>query len=199
MNLHVKKSLALIGLALAAGALAPNVALAQSSGVYLGGGIGQSKARDGCGALGGIGFTGSCDDTDTAWKIFGGYQINPNFAIEAGYVDLGKFRASGLGLTAESKAKTWLLDAVGILPLANNFSVLGKAGLHRWDADTRVVSGASASDKGTDFTFGFGAGYEFNPNLGLRLEWERFQKVGRDATTGKSDVDLLSLGLRYRF
>ena len=202
-----KKKLAIAsGLALCAGLLAPQAAFAQDKGFYMGIGLGQSKAKDWCGDLASDGFTGSCDDTATGKKIFLGYQYNKNFAIEGAYVDLGKAKASetvlGVPVSAYAKAKTWQLVAVGTLPLANNFSLFGKAGLHNWDLDV----GASAlglsdkvSDKGTDFTFGFGAGYEITKNLGLRLEWERFRHVGEEDTTGKSNVDLLSVGLRYRF
>lgn len=206
MKLKAKTSLLVTGLALATGLLAPHAALAQDKGFYIGLGAGQSDAKDACSELGGVGFSGSCDDTSTGKKIFLGYQFTQNFAVEGGYVDLGKFKASGtvLGVpvSAYAKAKTWQLVAVGTLPLANNFSLFGKAGLHNWDADAGVTAlglTSTTSDKGIDLTFGVGAGYEITKNLGLRLEWERFRHVGEDDTTGKSDVDLLSVGLRYRF
>ncbi|MGH8831896.1 MAG: outer membrane beta-barrel protein [Polaromonas sp.] len=206
MKLNAKKSLVFAGLVLAAGTLTPHAAFAQDMGFYIGAGVGQSKGKDACSDLGGVGFSGSCDDTDTGGKLFLGYQFNKNFAVEGGYVDLGKFKASGtisgVPVSADAKAKTWQLVAVGTLPLANNFSVFGKAGVHRWDLDVRASalgSTITASDNGTDLTLGIGAGYEFTKNLGVRLEWERFRNVGEDATTGKSNVDLISVGLRYRF
>lgn len=196
-----KKKLAIAsGLALCAGLLAPQAAFAQDQGFYVGLGVGQSDAKDGCSELTSLGFSGSCDDTSTGKKIFLGYQYNKNFAIEGGYVDLGKFKASDIsGASAFAKAKVWQLVAVGTLPLANNFSLFGKAGLHNWDVDAGGSGVGTISDKGTDFTFGVGAGYELTKNLGLRLEWERFRHVGEKDTTGQSNVDLLSVGLRYRF
>ncbi len=206
MKTNTKKSLIVTGLVLAAGSLMPHIALAQDMGFYLGASAGQSKAKDACSDLGGVGFTGSCDDKDTGWKLFAGYQFHKHFAVEGAYVDLGKFNAvgtaSGLPVSANADAKTWQLVGVGMLPLANNFSLFGKAGVHRWDLDVRGRAGgatATASDDGTDFTFGIGAGYDFTKNLGLRVEWERFRDVGEQNTTGKSHVDLLSVGLRYRF
>lgn len=206
MKLKAKTSLVATGLMLAAGMFASQTALAQDKGFYVGLGVGQSDAKDACSELGGVGFSGSCDDTSTGKKIILGYQFNPNFALEGGYVDLGKFKANGtvLGVPASAfaKAKSWQLVAVGTLPLANNFSLFGKAGIHSWDADAGVTAlGVTdkVSDKGTDLTFGFGAGYEFSKNLGVRVEWERFRNVGENDTTGKSDVDLISVGLRYRF
>ena len=48
------------------------------------------KARDWC--TGADGFVVSCDDRKNAWKLFGGYQITRNFAVEAGYANLGPNR-----------------------------------------------------------------------------------------------------------
>ena len=31
----------------------------------------------------------NCDDEDTSWKVFGGWELNPNLAFEAGFVDFG--------------------------------------------------------------------------------------------------------------
>lgn len=33
----------------------------------------------------------SDDDRDHGYKLFDGYQFNPNFALESGYFDLGDF------------------------------------------------------------------------------------------------------------
>lgn len=202
-----KKKLAIAsGLALCAGLLAPQAAFAQDKGFYIGLGAGQADYTDACSQLANEGFTGSCDDTSTGKKIFLGYQFNKNFSIEGGYVDLGKAKATetflGIPVLGFAKAKTWQLVAVGTLPLANNFSLFGKAGIHNWDAETGISAlglTEKVSDKGTDLTFGVGAGYEITKNLGLRLEWERFRHVGEKDTTGQSDVDLISVGLRYRF
>lgn len=56
----------------------------------------------------------------------------------------------------------------------------------------------SASDSGTNtnVAWGLGGGYNFTKNLGVRLEWERFRAEFQGE---KEDVDLLSVGLNYRF
>jgi hypothetical protein len=41
---------------------------------YVGGHLGQAKAKSACDGISGGGIT--CDDTDTSWKILGGYQFN---------------------------------------------------------------------------------------------------------------------------
>src|SRR5262245_5537797 len=89
-------------IALVVGSLgASGSALAQSTGWYVGGGIGKSSADIDTAGInasiiraGGAGVTGvatGTDDNDTGFKLFAGYQLNPNFAVEVGYADLGKF------------------------------------------------------------------------------------------------------------
>lgn len=150
------------------------------------------------------------DDSSTGWKVFGGYQFNKNWAAELAYTDLGKFSMNadvtgGIGgytgpEYGEVKPQCWSLSAVGILPLGNNFSLLGKAGVCRWDDRYKGVelgTGTPEMDTstGTDLTFGLGAKYDATKNLGVRAEWERFDNVVHD----RSSVDLLSLSLQYSF
>jgi OmpA-OmpF porin, OOP family len=80
----IDAALAILAIATISAFSAP--AVAQDKGLYLGGSLGQSKVSLDC--------TGasSCDDKDTSWKIFAGYQVNRNFAIEVGYSNLGRPR-----------------------------------------------------------------------------------------------------------
>jgi len=149
------------------------------------------------------------DDGSTGWKVFGGHQFNENWAVELAYTNLGKFSfdadiASGsVGVPTteygEVKPDCWSLSAVGILPVGNNFSLLGKAGVCRWDdnAFAYEVGGPPYPEgsTGTDLTFGLGAKYDINDNLGVRAEWERFNNVVHD----RANVDLWSLSLQYGF
>lgn len=155
----------------------------------------------------GLAPTGSTlDDTDTGWKLYLGYQFNPNFAVEGGYVDLGKFNFSsttaGGSLSGELKTKNGaFIDAVGIIPLQNNFSIFGKLGLYSIKSELNGSGpggSVSASHTTGDITYGIGAGYDFTRNLAARLEWERFNKVG-DNPTAEADLDLVSIGILYKF
>jgi len=59
---------------------------------------------------------------------------------------------------------------------------------------------ASASDKDTSthLTFGLGAAFDINRNFGVRAEYQKYKDMG-GSNVGKSDVDVLSIGLLYRF
>jgi len=186
-------------IAIAAAALLAAPAFAQERGFYAGGHFGQASYANTCDELGGSGVT--CDDSDTGWRILGGYQMNRHFALELAYTDLGEVSASGPGGTASAEASAFEVVAVGTLPLADRFALYGKAGFYRGDvdarADTVLVSG-SASESNTDLTFGAGVRFDFSERAAVRLEWQRYPDMGGD-DTGEDDVDLLSVGIIFRF
>jgi OmpA-OmpF porin, OOP family len=199
MKSKAKKGLAILGLASAMAFT--NATLAQDAAFYVGGALGQAEVDIDC-----DGAT-SCDEKDTSWRIFGGYQFNKNFAVELGYINFGESSASGpvppFG-TGSVKFESTAFDlvAVGVLPLANQFSVYGKLGLYRADTDidlnVTALGSASRSDSNTDLTFGIGARYDFTRNLGVRAEWQRYSDVAAD-DFGESDIDVISLGVLWRF
>ncbi|MDP2694775.1 MAG: OmpA family protein [Gallionella sp.] len=205
-------TLGLVGCAV----IASPFAMADDSGWYIGGNIGQSRAkiddaRITSNLLGG-GFTTTSiadDNRDNGYKLFGGYQYNKNFAVEAGYFDLGKFGYTATvvpagTLTGTIKLKGLNLDAVGTLPLTEKFSVLGRLGLNYAQArDTFVGTGFVAvlnpnpSKNQVNYKLGAGLQYDFTPSLGMRIEAERYRI--NDAVGNRGDVDMYSLGLVYRF
>lgn len=158
------------------------------SGFYVGGTIGQSEAKDACEGL------ANCDDKDTAWRLLGGFQLGTILGVEVGYHDLGEVSAPGIGL----ESNVWELVGVARLPLANAFSVYGKAGAYRAKVEgTGALSGLDETNN--DFTFGFGVQFDISPTLGLRGEWQRYSDMGGDDVGGESDVDVLSVGVIFGF
>lgn len=197
--------LASVGLATALVA-PPAAAQSSMSGFYVGGGFGQSKAKDWCG---GGGFD-SCDDKDKAWKIFGGYQITRNFAAEIGYSRLGKFTASftdplfGL-LTDEAKVTAWEASALAAAPLVDRLWIYGRLGVYRGTVKESTNFAGDFSHDNTNFTFGLGLSYDIMPQLAVRAEWQRYNQMGGgDVALGagvgeKSDVDVLGVSALWRF
>jgi OOP family OmpA-OmpF porin len=184
-------------LAVAAGvSAAPPVEAQGTSPFYVGGSIGQTTASDGCSGIIVPGVT--CNDSDTAWRILGGYRVNPNLSVELGYQDLGKVRATGFGVNGEVTANVWELVAVGTLPLRNRFSLYGKIGGYRGDTQLRSNAGFSGSDTNTDLTFGIGGRYDLSPQVAFRAEYQTYQSVGGD-TVGTSDFDVISVGVLFNF
>ena len=191
-------------------------AIAEEPGWYAGGNVGQSRAtidnpRITSGLLGAGLVTTSISDRDrsTGFKIFGGYQFNRNFALEGGYFDLGKFgftanTAPAGSLNGNIRLNGLNLDAVGTLPITDRLSALGRLGLNSASArDTFAGTGAvgvknpNPSKRDTNYKVGVGLQYAFSESLSLRSEFERYRI--NDAVGNKGHIDLLSVGLVYRF
>jgi len=164
---------------------------------YAGIGVGQSRADIDCtGTL-------TCDRTDTAWKLYGGYLFHPNFGAQAEVYRQGraKFSASlGDGTTATGEFKG---EGMGLYGLAiardGIWSVFGKAGVltSRITGAARIQDlSASRRETHTHFGWGAGVGVDWTKNLGARLEYERL----RGRLLGDSvDVDQVTAGLVARF
>ena len=60
-----------------------------SKGYYVGGSIGQSEGSSYCSG------SSTCEDSDTAWKIFGGMQVMDKLSVEGSYLNLGDIRKDG--------------------------------------------------------------------------------------------------------
>jgi OOP family OmpA-OmpF porin len=186
---------ALLGAAVMA---APAVSMAQArgdTGWYVGASVGQSRAK----VADCAGFS-SCDTKAAAFGILGGYQINRNFAAELGYHDFGRVTLSGPG-SANIKANAAEFVGLGAYPFANRFSVYGKLGAYHAESKLSPPGSGSVSlkDRNTDLTFGFGAQYDVTREAGVRAEWQRYKNVGGDDTGGKHDIDVISIGLIWRF
>jgi opacity protein-like surface antigen len=162
--------------------LAPVLALAQG---YAGGTAGQGSVS---------GFDGN----STTTRVFGGYQFNRYLAVEGGYASLGSANAATEGLTVSAKASALDVGAVGMLPLGHGVTLFAKGGGYR--AQTSVGSNFGFSESVTNFglTYGAGATYTITPKVALRGEWQRYGGVG-GGQVGKSDVDVLAVGVSFSF
>lgn len=185
-----------LGLAAAAFML-PASAQTRASSVYAGVSVGQSKVNIQC-DLAGV----TCDDTDTAFKLYAGYQLNNNFAAELGYADLGKATLTGPGGTDEIAATAWDLTALLGAPIGSSgLSVFGRLGLYVGDVKLSGPDHGTKTNSG--LTFGLGGEFDFTRNLGVRAEWQRYAKMKvRNDVNGvedDGDVDALTVGVVYRF
>jgi len=159
---------------------------------------------------GATGISSDKSGTDNQWRLQLGYWLSPYFAIEGGYIDLGtaSYEASFSGGSATADWKSGGIDvaALGTLDVDWGFSVIGKAGLITTTTTTTWrstgITGLPVGDVDTTQVrpfMGIGAGYALTPKSLLRLEYERFFKVGDASQTGKGDIDTFSLGASYQF
>lgn len=190
-------------------------ALAQK-GFYVGGNVGVTRAEidedavnQGLLGIGAASASTTSDQSGTGFKAYAGYAFTPNFAIEAGYFDLGKFTTDSTvsppgTVRTELKFKGINVDVVGSLPLGDRFSLFGRVGVIRTEQDISVSSTGSivttqpslSYDK-TSWKAGVGVDYVLTGGLGLRAEAEVYRVPdGPDET---ANVGMFSIGLLYRF
>jgi OOP family OmpA-OmpF porin len=162
----------------------------------------------------------STDEKDSAPRLFVGYNINDNFAVEGGII--GELEASGtlsagtytgLGLsgtwTVNSTSKitytannSYLLGGKFSAPLNDNFNVYGRGGLLWWDVDLNAsgsvtyqgttYTGAFASDDGSDLYYGLGASYAINDKASINADYLALDVDG-------DDIDSFTIALGYKF
>ena len=138
------------------------------------------------------------DESDFAWKGFGGYNFDlgvVDLAIEGGYVDLGAPSADLLGSSVELDVNGW--DVFGLLGVdIGPVGVFAKAGMVSWDASASIDGFDTGSDDGSDPAYGIGARFALG-NLEIRGEYEMFDIDPEDATS--EDIYMLSAGLVYNY
>jgi len=148
-------------LAVSAGAYAQQPA---TTGFYIGAEVGQTDL-DGA-------------DDDIGFKLLGGYQFHRNIAAELGYGML--YDKGGAEVTAIE------LVAVGMFPIANQLSIIGKLGFANVDVEV-----AGASDDKTELTWGLGVQYDFSRNLGVRALFQRYET--------DNSADFIAVGVTWKF
>lgn len=153
--------------------------------------------------MGGLQAGGAIGQTSSemGYKLFGGYDFFRHFAVEAGYVDVGGASVETtfpIQSSATTEAKGFAVEAVGLLPLGQRerFNVFAKYGFYLWDATvTASIDGfgsMSASDDGTDPTYGLGVGWWVIERGQLRFELDRY-------AVDTMDVDTYLFGFAYSF
>ena len=138
----------------------------------------------------------SADDHDTAYSIYTGTFVNPNFGLELGYTNFGKIERAG----GRTKAEGINLSLVGRAPISPSFNLLGKLGTTYGRTDVSSIPGsgvAAGKETGFGVSYGLGAEYVFNPQLSAVLQYDehrlKFSGEGRDR------ISATTVGLRYRF
>lgn len=166
-------------------------AFAADNGVYVGFNLGSGKP----------GITPAAPAlSKTSSTMYGGllgYQYNKNMAAEIQYTGIGQVTDTA-GQTAKGHA--YSVAAVGMMPMNDSFALFGKLGV----AITKTVVSAGFANTGatrTALTYGLGAQYNVNQNLGVRAGWDRYDAATTTAANvrGVAHADVLTVGVVYKF
>ncbi|WP_135075408.1 outer membrane beta-barrel protein [Terasakiella sp. SH-1] len=166
--------------------------------LYIGAGIGIPKFSGGeaesAAADAVIGSEGA------TLKAFVGYNINPHFAIEGGFISMGKGHDDDQFYDT-FEAKAWELNALGRVPLTSQFTSYGKIGAAFVTSKLVDGGGDPGIDKkrSADLTVGLGLDYQMDENLTLRAAWDHYEEMagihGGTKATGVLNNDSVSLNL----
>jgi OOP family OmpA-OmpF porin len=186
------------------------------TGIYMGLGVGESQASIDSERIRqsllnqGLGTNSLTEDrSGTGYKAFLGFPIHPNWAVETGYFDLGRFGFNASttplgGLTGSARIRGLNVDLVGTLPITDRWSLIGRVGAAYAQTHGRfsgngavLVTDPSPSRRETNYKYGFGTQYALTPAVTLRIEAERYRV--NDAVGRRGDVDLFTLAWVYRF
>ncbi|PWF44394.1 outer membrane beta-barrel protein [Massilia glaciei] len=133
-------------------------------------------------------------------KIFGGYNLNRNFALEAGYGNFGSItlKNTGPGASGDSRIDTSMFYAAGKGTYAINdrFNLYGKVGV----AHTRfALTGFGEPDvKMTRPLIGFGGEYNISQQVALTLGYERYGRT-KPAPNRMFNLNKIEAGLKFSF
>lgn len=154
----------------------------------------------------------SLDDTDTGWKVFGGWRFNEYFAVEGSFIDFGtaKFTTRTTGpdgvVDGEADGSAYAVDIIAIVRPAEWADLFVKVGGFRWDVDAKqaeIINGEASAAKddqaGNSVKAGIGASFMLSESVAVRLEAEGYFNVGDRKRTGDADIGFLSVGLSYGF
>jgi OOP family OmpA-OmpF porin len=130
---------------------------------------------------------GDDSDNDNAYVLGGGYYFNDNFAIDGFYGNLYDsndvtLHAVGLGLVGKHNFGG----------PSKGFYLSGRAGI------ARMVGEADGfdSESDTNVYFGVGAGWDFNENVGLGVNYTRYNS---DFDGISVDANTFTAALEFRF
>jgi predicted porin len=181
----MRKTLFLVPLLLVSGA-----AMAADGHAFVRGEFGRSHETV---SVSGLGEQGS--DNDNAYSIRGGYFFGPHLGVEAFYSNLYDKTEDGVSL----KGTSYGAGIVGKKNFGANdtgFFVDTRVGLARGKVEAEVAGLGSDSIHSVKPYFGLGAGYDFNANMGLSLNWD-WQKTSDEGISVSAKT--LTVGFEYRF
>ena len=158
----------------------------KDKGIYIDGNIGYAQIQEA------VKGSHKKDNDGLGWNINAGYKLNPNFAVEGGYL---QFPDESFDMKIKGKENHAVsIAAKGILPTKTGFSFFGKLGA----AVVNHKLTGPVNNKGTHEELaalaGAGMSYAFTQNLEGNIQGAITSKVNKVPS-----MYLLSFGIGYIF
>lgn len=125
----------------------------------------------------------------TAYGVFGGYQFDPNWGVEAEFVGGDKADATLGGVAGDIKSKTYGVYGTYNYNFANTpVYAKGKLGLAKTEVEAKSSSKTVKADD-TGFAYGVGLGYQATQALSVEAEYAK----------PENDTNLWTIGAKFKF
>ncbi len=167
------------------------------------------------------------DETDTGFKLFGGYNFNENFGLEVFYADFGDISqditadidvtdgvntlAGNLALGAELETDGIGVSLLGRYPFSDAFNIFGKLGVFTYQVDADITFAFDGTENGIPATltisetddddssgYAVGIGGEYRFGNALGLRLE-WERYDIEAFDTDIDTDVFSGSVFFRF
>lgn len=122
------------------------------------------------------------------------------FDVEVGYSESAPDNSARGGVSPNRgflAGHDFRLAGVGELAFGDKLGLTGRLGAFRGDIDS-ANQYRDVPDLSVHPTYGMGLRYDVSPDLRLQGGWDRYH-LGQSLRPGDGGVDLLSIGLKYRF
>ncbi len=175
-----------------------------SAQVYVGGGVGTAKRNINCWV------ELPCDQTDSSYKLIGGYTLNQTFAIELNYANLGgkRFSYANAQMSSDYRidSRATSVSALAYHHFTDKLAMFSKLGLaHVRSQETYTAtspggalqSGFSVGNyDGSHALVGLGLSYKVSDRLSLRTEVEQLRY---NRTVRRPVFQTVTVGAQYSF
>lgn len=152
------------------------------------------------------------NNADLAGRLAVGYQFNPYFATELGYLRLANQKGKDDGSTGDAigtetlKQQAIDVAAKGIFPINDKFNVYGKLGVAY--LTSTITSHFEGVKQNQNAWFGvakhqwapevgIGASFNITPNAFVDTSWTHIQPISGKNKPG--NIDFVAVGLGYSF
>lgn len=115
--------------------------------------------------------TNNASGNPTGWGIFVGHIVNPNFSVEAEYLNLGQIKSN----TNTQNSTGFDVALLGAYPFNDQFSLFGKLGYAMITGKPGGACTGCSDSKDRALTYGFGGQFNVTPVVGVRLGWDKYR------------------------
>jgi len=177
---------------------------------------GKSNSHGTCSST--IAPDAKCSEKGNVYRLGYGYQFTPTWGMQISYGDFGRAEEDGalavppagvpgggpIPYTWTWSAVGWEIAATGTLHFGDSFSLIGKLGYLRANVEAEFVVITTTNEiwhsefheVSNNTNASIGAQYDFNRDFALRLQHDRYGKLG---TTSKIDTRATILNAIFKF